>query len=147
MDGVNDLILIRAKFMARHLNEQNVRSATLLILYDLRVPLNYVGFDYILKGIPEALESSSQIMAGEIYGLIGSQYIPKVEAKNIEVAIRDAIRAAWNSGADGRWENYFPEYMLRRRKPPSNLEFIAAIVYFLMLWQDCCVKEVNYANV
>lgn len=147
MDGVNDLILIRAKFMARHLNEQNVRSATLLILYDLRVPLNYVGFDYILKGIPEALESSSQIMASEIYGLIGSQYIPKVEAKNIEVAIRDAIRAAWNSGADGRWENYFPEYMLRRRKPPSNLEFIAAIVYFLMLWQDCCVKEVNYANV
>lgn len=147
MNSANDLIIKRAKFMARHLQPQNVRGATLIVMYDLRIPLNYDGFGYLLRGIPEAFACTSQIVANEIYQSVGNQYIPKVEKENMEIAIRDAIRAAWNNRIDERWGNYFPEYMLTRRKPPSNLEFISAIVYFLMLWQDCCVKEAHYANV
>lgn len=147
MDSANDPILSRAKFMADHLNPQNVRSATIMVLYDLRIPVNYDGFDYLRRSIPKALEQTSQIVANEIYEIVGSQYIPKVERKNMEIAIRDAIKAAWKNRMDGIWNYYFPEYMICRRKPPSNLEFISAIVYFLMLWQDCCVEEADYANV
>lgn len=148
MNSTNEAILIRANFMAEHLDERSVRGATLFILNDLCIPVNYNGFDYLRRGIPKALECTTQIVANEIYEIVGSQYIPKVERQNMEFAIRDAIRAAWKNRTDGRWSYYFPDYMVKRRKPPSNLEFISAIVYFLMLWQDCCVKEeADYANV
>ena len=147
MNCTNDPIIIRAKFMAQHLNVRNVRGATLLILYDLRVPVHYMGFDYLLIGIPSALESTSQIVANEIYEYVGSQYIPKVVTQNMEGAIRDAIKAAWKNRTDENWNYYFPDYMVCRRKQPSNLEFISAIVYFLKLWQDCCTEGANYANV
>lgn len=147
MVSANDLILIRAKFMAEHLSPRNVRGATLMILYDLQVPVNLNGFGYLLNVIPEALESSSQIVAKEIYGIVGDRCVPKVDVNNMEIAIREAIKAAWSNRFDDRWYYYFPEYVARRRKPPSNVEFIAAISYFLMLWQECCVKEANYANV
>ena len=147
MNCANEPIITRAEFMARHLNKHNIRSATLLVLYDLRIPINYDGFDYLLNAIPEAFACETQIVAGEIYDIVGSQYTPKVESRNMDSAIRDAIKAAWKNKAEANWNCYFPEYIINRKKPPSNLEFIVAIVYFLELWQDCCPKEASYAIV
>jgi len=147
MDGANDPIMIRAKFLAKHLNRNNIRSVTLIILYDLRVPLNYDGFHYLTMAIPEAFGTSSQIVAGELYDTVGSRCVPKVDCRNMEAAIRDAIKAAWKLRLDDRWGCYFPDYIVQRRKAPSNVEFLSAIVYFMRLWQDCCEKEADHANV
>lgn len=147
MESANDPIMIRAKFLAKHLDKHNVQSVTLMILYDLRIPLNYDGFDYLTLVIPEAFSRCSQIVAGEIYDAVGNHYDPKVDSKNMEAAIRDAIHAAWKIRLNDRWCCYFPEYMIQRRKTPTNVEFLAAIVYFIRLWQDCCSKEADYANV
>lgn len=147
MECANDPIMIRAKFLAQHLNKHNIQSVTLMILYDLRIPLSYDGFDYLTVAIPEAFGRSSQIVAGEIYDAAGNRYIPKVECRNMEAAIRDAIRAAWKVRIDDRWGRYFPEYIVERRKAPTNVEFLVGVVHFMKLWQDCCEKEADYANV
>ena len=147
MESENDPIMIRAKFLAKHLNKHNIQSVTLMIMYDLRVPLNYAGFDYLVMAIPEALRCSSQIVAGEVYDAVGNRCVPRVECRNMEAAIRDAIKAAWKKKLDDRWCRYFPDYIIERRKAPSNLEFLSAIVHFIKMWQDCCVKEADYANV
>lgn len=146
MESANDPILLRAKFLAQHLDRHNIRSVILMILYDLRIPLNYAGFDYLTDVIPEACGRSPQLFAGEIYEAVGSRYSPKTAPRNMEVAIRDAIQAAWKVRQIDRWCRYFPEYMLQRRKAPTNLEFLSAVVQFIKLWQDCCEKEASYES-
>lgn len=144
MENTNDAIQERASFLAGHLNKQSIRSITLIILYDLRIPLNYDGFGYLKHAIPFAFQNPSQIVASEIYEKVGKLYSPSVHSSNMDTAIRDAIKKAWKSRMDEKWSLYLPEYILERKKQPSNLEFISAIVYFLELWQDCYEKEVSY---
>lgn len=146
MESANDPIFARAQFLADSLSRHKIYSVTLIILYDLRIPLNCYGFGYLKEAIPIALQNPSQIVASEIYAAVGEKYSPKVDSQNMDAAIRDTIRKAWRSRIDDRWRMYLPDYLLERRKPPSNLEFISSIVYFLEMWQDCYEKEADYAT-
>ena len=144
MESGNVAIKVRASFLAKHLQKHNVLSATTIILYDLRFPVNYDGFRYLKIAIPHALQNPSQMVASEIYDAVSEQYSPKAAAQNVGVAIHEIIDRAWQSQADDRWSWYLPDYLMERQKSPSNLEFISAIVNFLELWQDCYDKEVAY---
>lgn len=147
MENANDPIFARAQFLADSLQRNRVHSVTLMILYDLRIPLNSHGFGYLKEAIPVALQNPSQIVASEIYTAVGEDAFPGTSNQNMDAAIRDAIRKAWKARSDDRWGKYLPDYILERKKPPSNLEFISAIVYFLEMWQDCYEKEYDYATV
>jgi len=144
MDSANDPIMKRARSLAQNL--YSVQSVMRIILYDLRVPLNCQGFDYLTKVVQAAVDrGDTHIVAAELYEAVCE---PGVKPKSIEIAIRAAIKTAWEIRLVGIWHFYFPEYIVDRRKPPSNLEFITAIVYFVLLWQDCCEKEAEcYASV
>lgn len=143
MESNNDAILERAKFLAKSTDRDEIQGMTLLIMYDLGVPLNYSGFGYLKYAIPVAFRSPSQIVAKEIYLAVAEYYTPRVELSTMESAIRDAIDKAWEDRHNNKWHYYFPHHILQRSKAPSNVEFIAAIVYFLEMWQGCC-KEGAY---
>lgn len=145
MHSNNDAIWRRAKFLARHADRNEIQSVTLLILYDLEMPLNYSGFDYLKNVIPMAVNRPSQIVIKELFQEVGGQYTPYVEYGTMDRAIHDVITRAWEHSQRSRWNRYFPDYMLDHEKPPTNAEFIAAITYFLEMWQDCC-KEGSYAK-
>jgi len=141
---VKDPIFARAEFLAENMGRQNVQSVILLILYDLRFPVNCDGFGYLKHAILIASRRTTQIMESEIFEAVGNLYSPKVNFRSMDTAIHSAIQKAWKARMEDRWERYLPEYLLERRKPPSNLEFICAIVYFLEFWQDCYEKEASY---
>ncbi len=146
MNRIKAPILERAEFFADNMKEYNIHSAILLILYDLRIPLNYEGFAYLKQAILVACQNPGQIVLSEVLERVRIQSFPAVSIHNMDTAIREAIRKAWKLRLDDRWGRYCPDYFLERKKPPSNLEFIAAIVYFLELWQNCYVKEADYES-
>jgi len=143
---MKDPIFARAEFLANNMKRQNVQSVILLILYDLRIPVNCDGFGYLKHAIWIASRGTTQIVEAEIFDEVGNLYSPKVSFRNMDTAVHAAIQKAWKTRIDNRWERYLPEYLLERRKPPSNLEFICAIVYFLEFWQDCYEKEASYES-
>ena len=143
---MKDPIFARAEFLASNMKRQNVQSVILLILYDLRIPVNCDGFGYLKHAIYIASQINSQIVEAEILEAVGNLYTPKVGFRNMDTAIHTAIQKAWKTRLDDRWKRYLPEYLAERRKPPSNLEFICAIVYFLELWQDCYEKEASHES-
>lgn len=145
MESKNDAIWKRAKFLAKNFSKDELQSVTLLIMYDLELPLNYSGFGYLKNAIPVAFRRPSQIIAKEIYLAVSGLYTPEVDVSSIESAIRDTIEKAWKDRGGGKWKFYFPYHMIQKEKPPSNVEFIAGIVYFLEMWQGCC-KEGDYAR-
>lgn len=145
MESENDIIWRRAQFLAHRSAGNELHSITLLIMYDLAVPLNCEGFDYLKTAILLALKRPSQIVMKELFLEVGEHYEPKVSYRVMDTAIRSAIRKSWKRDRRVRWNYYFPSYMLQNGKPPSNAEFIAGIVYFLEMWQGCC-KGVNYAE-
>lgn len=140
-------IFARAEFLAENMKRQNVPSVILLILYDLRIPVNYDGFGYLKHAILIASQTTTQIVEAEVFEAVGNLYSPKVSFHSMDTAVHTAIQKAWKARVDNRWERYLPEYLVERRKPPSNLEFICAIVYFLEFWQDCYEKEASYESV
>ena len=144
--AVKNPIFTRAEFLAENLKRQNIQSVILLILYDLRIPVNCDGFAYLRYAILIASQCRTQIVEAEIFEAVGKLYSPKVSFRSMDTAIHAAITKAWKTRMDGRWERYLPEYLMERQKAPSNLEFICAIVYFLEFWQDCYEKEAAYGS-
>ena len=146
MKGEKDPIQAHAEFLAESTSVPNVPNIVLLILYDLRVPVHCAGFRYLKDAIPTALHNPSYIVESELFDNVGSQYIPQVSVKNINTSVHEAVEKAWSERTYDRWRKYMPEYIVERRKTPSNLEFIACIVYFLEYWQNCYEKEAGYGK-
>ena len=138
MEGKNDSILNRAKVLAQLYDSDDLHAVTLLILYDLGMPLNCSGFDYLKNIIPIAAERPSQIILTEIFAEAEDCYDLKCGYNAMDSAVRDVIKKAWADRLYNDWNCYIPNHILRRSKPPSNVEFIAAMAYFLERWQGCC---------
>lgn len=145
MESKNDAVWRRAKFLAQHSDKNEIQSMTLLIMYDLGIPLNCSGFDYLKNVVPIALKRPSQIVLKELFLEVGEQYVPAVGYSTMDSAIHDVVEKAWKYGRRNRWMYYFPDYLVQNEDPPSNTEFIAGMAYFLEMWQGCC-KEGEYAG-
>lgn len=146
MESPNDAIHERARFLARHSDAHEVLNITLLMMFDMEIPLKMSGFDYLKKSVVIAFQRPSQIVLKEIFQEVGKQYDPEANYDAIDTGIRDAVKKAWENRHMDRWNYYFPEHILLEDKPPCNLELISGMVYFLEMWQSCCRKEVSYAG-
>ena len=62
----------------------------------------------------------------------------------VDQAIRDAIKAAWNYGSKEAWDWYFSYSDRVTIKRPTNGEFISRIAYILELLQGCSRGENRY---
>lgn len=145
MKSTNDKIRNRAEFLSRRCQGHEVRSVVITMLYDMELPLNSCGFSYLKNAVMVASSRPSLIVMKEIYEEVGKLYAPCADHSAIDSGIRDAVRIAWCNRRNDRWSYYFPESIMSREKPPSNAEIIAAMVYFVEMWQGNC-KGVCYAE-
>ena len=142
MHSPHNVIEDRAGFFAGHMKKNRIRSVTKVILYDLDIPINCEGFDFLEIMIPKAYQMPVPINLQELFCDIVREH-PEYSVKTIDNAIQKSIDKAWSNRFGGRWNLYFPEYILRREEAPTNKEFIKAIVFFMNMWQDAYEKEAN----
>lgn len=140
MHSSHDPIADRADFFAANMRKDRIRSVTKIILYDLDFPINCEGFDFLEIIIPMACSEPVPINLQELYRKT-AQVCPGYHEASICVAVQESVEKAWKTHIGGRWEFYFPDYVIRRKKTPSNKEFIKAIVSFMKMWQDSYEKE------
>ena len=142
MGSPHDLMIDRADFFAENLRRDRIRSVVKIILYDLDFPISCEGFDFLEIMIPMAREMPAPINLQELYRNAVRNGYGHSEAA-VAVAVQHAIKMAWKCRNGGRWNLYFPDYVLRRKKALSNKEFIKAIVSFIGMWQDAYEKETS----
>ncbi len=140
MSGGVDPIQKHAEFLANNISVPNVSNVVLLILYDLSIPVNCVGFRYLKDVLPNTLQNTSHIVESELFDSVGSRYVPAVSTQNMASAVHNVLQKAWSMHTYSRWRKYVPEYIMERSNAPSNLEFISCIAYFLEFWLNCYEK-------
>lgn len=140
MQSPHDEIADRADFFAEHLRKNRIRSITKIILYDLDFYINCEGFDFLLLMIPKACGKPLPINLQELYCDVARE-CPGYSEKTISGGIEDSIKKAWSHRRGGRWAMYFPDYVIQRKKAPTNKEFVKSIVFFIDMWQESYEKE------
>lgn len=135
--------LEHALFLSRHLRKCNTKCVAVAILLELGIPAKRIGFEYLILAILGFYDDPIQSVTKELYPSIADICGPGVEAKQVESAIRAVIAEAWRNRNMKVWGYYFPHYVERKMKKPSNTEFISEIARFLELWHGCC-EEVMY---
>ena len=91
-------------------------------------------------------ENRTAKLANGVYLAVGMLTDPITGEKQVEQAIRSAIKKAWKNRDDLIWQCYFPLGSAGRTECPSNRDFLFAVVDFVELWEGFC-KEVNYGKV
>lgn len=100
-------------------------SGAVQLLSCLGVPSSRQGFQHMLTGLPDLVRQRDQRLSKELYQVIASR--SSATSSSVEKAIRDAIRAGWDTGDRAVWQQYFPGYT----RCPRNKEFLFRIADLL----------------
>lgn len=92
------------------------------ILHELNFPVYRIGYIQLCIGIPHFFSDFTQSLSKELYPYIAAQ-VGNTSTLAVEHAIREVIRAAYESCDPKVWEKFFPG----ERKVPSNKLFIATL--------------------
>lgn len=130
-------------FLARHLERYNLRGAVIVVLMELGVPTKCLGFEFLVYSILLQQMDPTRPLTNDIY-LETKLHYKQFSEEQVEQAIRDAIKHAWNRGSKTAWEWYFSYDARAVLSKPTNSEFISQIAYILELWQECVKKEDRY---
>ena len=129
--------------LARHLDTCDLRGVTIVVLMELGVPTKSVGFEYLKRAILLQQEDPTRALTKDIYLEISLRCKLNSE-EQVDQAIRDAIRIAWENGSKTAWYWYFSYDGQAPRRRPTNSAFISRISYILELWQACKEREICY---
>ena len=133
--AVNDTITY-IKLLAQDIAGCDPNCAVLAILFDLRIPVNHHGFQYLKTAILLQYQNPMLIVLNEIYQEIAEMY-GDVSEDIIAASIHRVIKAAWERGARPLWETYLPAANVNKTGPPTNSEVIAGLARIVELWQGC----------
>ena len=117
-------------------NRGDITYVITLLLMELGFPSHIVGFSFLVDAIGIFEEDFKSVALYGLYPCIAKRYDEKIDSKNIEQTIRDAIKKAWGSGNQVVWCYYFP-----KGKKPTSEEFIAQIARILHLWKGSCEAQ------
>lgn len=101
------------------------------ILCRLSIPDTSQGYRNILVGIPLLALQPDRQLTKDIYLQIAADN--HVTPRSVEKSIRDAIRAGWDRGNPGIWQEYFPGMTCC----PSNKQFLFRIAGHLRWARKC----------
>ena len=135
MRSTIDKTLEHIMFLSRHLDQCDIRGAIIVILMEIKMPTNQVGFEFLKYAIHLQKLDPTRSLTNDIYAEICLRYRQNSE-KQVEQAIMNAIKMAWRHGSKEAWDWYF-SYDGKSACKPSNSEFISRIAYLLELWQQC----------
>ena len=143
MRSTIDETLRHVLLLARHLGKCDLRGAIIVVLMELGVPTKCVGFEFLKLAILLQFKDPTRALANDIHLEISLQCKQNSE-EQVDQAIRDAIRQAWESGCKVAWNWYFSYAGEEPQRKPTNSEFISRISYILELLQACREEEVEY---
>lgn len=132
--AINDTIAY-IKNLAQDLAGCDINCAVLAIMFDLAIPVNYDGFEYLKAAIAIQHDDPTQDLVNNIYEILAKHY--GISAYIVSSAIRSAVRAAWSRSSHEKWCRYLPTVTLNKGSAPTNAEVIAGIARTLDLWQGC----------
>ena len=143
MESTIDETLRHVLLLARHLDVCDLRGLTIVALMEIGVPTKSSGFEYLKRAILMLHEDPTRALIKDIYLEIALRCKLNTE-EQVDQAIREAIRIAWENGSKAAWRWYFSYDGHAPRRKPSNGEFISRISYILELWQSCNEREICY---
>lgn len=130
------------KFLARHLEKTNLRGAVIVFLMELRAPTKSIGFEFLVQSILLQHKDPTRALTSDIY-LEVMLHNKQSSEEQIQQAIRDTIKAAWEKGSQKAWDWYFSYDDEPVVVKPSNSDFISRLAYILDLWRSRC-EEARY---
>ena len=127
-------------FLARHMEECDLRSAAIVVLMELGLPTKCVGFEYLTRAICLHFEDPTRVLTKDIYLEISLRCKLNSE-EQVDQAVREVIRTDWETGSKTAWKWYFSYDGRAPCRKPTNSEFITRIAYVLEVWQTCRGKR------
>ena len=122
------------KLLAHHLEKSNLRGTVVVFLMELRVPTKCVGFELLLQSILLQHKDPTRALINDIY-LEVKLHNRQISEEQVQQAIREAIRIAWERGSRKAWDWYFSYDGEPVTEKPSASDFISRLAYILELWQ------------
>ena len=132
--AINDTIAY-VKLLAQNLAGCDSTCAILAIMFDLAIPVNYDGFQYLKEAISIQYTEPRLDLANDIYEILAKRH--GVSADVISAAVRSAIKSAWNHTEPTKWKIYLPTVSMSKNSAPTNAEVISGLARILELWQGC----------
>ena len=123
------------KRLAQDLAGCDLDYTILAILFDMTVPVNFKGFEYLKAAVLMQYEQSTRDLVNDIYTMLAKDY--GVSEEMVASTIRGVISAAWNRGDKAVWLRYLPTIPRDRSSAPTNAEVIAGLARILELWRGC----------
>lgn len=132
--AINDTIAY-VKLLAQNLAGCDTNCAILAIMFDLAIPVNYDGFQYLKEAISIQHTEPRLDLVNDIYEILAKRY--GVSADVISSAVRSAIKSAWHHTEPTKWRIYLPTVPMSKNSAPTNAEVISGLARILELWQGC----------
>lgn len=137
--------LYHALFLAQHLSRGDLKDGLAYILFELEMPSHIIGYHYARNAILMFYRNPAHMVLQGIYQAVIDELYPTASYDQLDQSIRSAIDYAHKNCEPDTWNIYFHPKPNRKRKRPTNYEFISRITTFMELWQ-ACVKEASYEN-
>ena len=132
---MNDTITY-VKHLAQNLAGCDPNCAILAIMFDLAIPVNHSGFEYLKTAILMQSEDHTLDLVNNIYVAIAETH-GNISAEMVSSSIRRAIKVAWDHSDTCVWGKYLPAILTNKDRPPTNAEMIAGLARIIELWQGC----------
>lgn len=123
-------------FLARRFDRKRIRHVVILVLLELLVPTQCGGFELLTTAIVLCIENPRLIVFSSVFEAVAQQY-DGFSAKQVDQAIRRAIKVGWDNRNDVLWQQYFPSKPGEKYVRPSNMVFISKIAKVVELWTGC----------
>ena len=133
--AMNDTITY-VKLLAQDLAGCDPNCAVLAIMFDLAIPVNHSGFEYLKSAILMQYEHPTLDLVNDIYIAVAETH-GNISADMVASSIRRAIKVAWDHSDTSLWNKYLPAVLINRQRPPTNAEMIAGLARVIELWQGC----------
>lgn len=134
ISAINDTVEY-VKLLAQNLAGCEPNYAVLAIMLDLKIPVNYDGFEYLKAAIVMQYEEPTRDLLNDIYKALAEHY--GISADVIASAIRGAIKTAWSRTEPEKWSRYLPAVPIGKKGAPTNAEIITGLARIVELWQGC----------
>ena len=90
-------------FLARRFRIYDAKYIAKILVLELGVQPKYEGYRYLVQAIALYMDSPVQISIKNVYFALAALYNGTVDAKQIEQAIRSAIKQAWKHRNNKKW--------------------------------------------
>lgn len=138
MKSTMDAAFDHAKSLAEYLRHCSSTYIIQISLKELGISSSREGFHLAKSSIRLLYENPTKTLTNGVYLAAALLCEYPAEDKQVEQAIRNAIKTAWKNRDEQIWSYYFPVGIPGRYKCPSNRDFLMAVVDFVELWKAFC---------